>query len=168
MSALKQKESSIFDNALNTLEVINGKYNSLNGVHINAGGCGIFAKLMAKAFISKGHKVSFVLTFGIWDDKGAKISNDAMNNNDLHTFIRTGWRHILLKVGDKYIDSTGVYKSKKDYIESRGIVCFSDTFPIEVLEYMLNRKNRHRWNSMFDRAYVSPISKLITKHMQVT
>tara|TARA_R110000737_G_scaffold350726_1_gene390591 strand:+ start:2471 stop:2962 length:492 start_codon:yes stop_codon:yes gene_type:complete len=145
-----------------TLEIINSKYLHAN---INCGGCGVFAKLMAKALKQKGFDVSFVLTFNRFSISDVERCNEAVNNNKFQNIMPTGWRHILLKVGNHYIDSDGVYDTADKYLNNSNCSKFSDVYPLSVLEHMTSKKNRNNWNSHFNRVYVSPISKLITKHL---
>jgi len=160
-------QEPLFESVSKTIQIINKKYGHLR---INAGGCGIFARLMARALKSKGCDISFVLTFGNWNKHEADISNSGIHSNDFDLFMGTSWRHILLKANDFFIDSSGVYKSDTEYFTAEtscNDVRFSDEFQLSTLDHMLSKQNRWRWNNSFNRAYASPISKLITKHLEM-
>lgn len=138
-------QDTIFLDTAKALQIIKEKYE--DKTLINAGGCGIFARLIARAFKQRGYDVSFVMTFGqVYVDCGhVDITNEAINNNDAENAMRTGWRHILVKVGDTFIDSTGVYTSLDKYLQTTSDVSISEPFSLPVLDTMLSRKNRHRW-----------------------
>ena len=148
---------------IRTLRIIHNKYFHLN---INAGGCGYFARLIARALISKGYDAKIVLTYSEREMRGAEISNRAVKENELMRMMRTPWRHVIVKVGEHLIDSTGIHENHTSYClrnPNMGKV-ITENFDLSVLDYMLSSERRHNWNKTFNTNYVPAIGKIISQN----
>lgn len=130
-----------------TLNKINNEYPS-----INDGGCGEFALALYSILNKIGYKVDLYMLFRFEEKRTIKQYVKENNVSDLN---RTDWRHVIIKVGNEFIDSTGVCKG----ISKHKVL--SDCEPIKITLEFLKKMNsiEYYWNYMYDRKLTPKINK---------
>lgn len=132
------------------LRKIDEKYSN-----INAGGCGIFALALKKRLEKAGFDVD-LFTFSIDRNFSDKIQNC---NNSLAEANARGISlgHIMCRIGNTFIDSTGVYLSVKNTIwDIKGFYHERISEASFVKSWL---KEKECWNPLFDTEQLPHILK---------
>jgi hypothetical protein len=118
---------------------------------INCGGCGIFADKTYKLFKKLGYEPKILVQLYWGQDPDAAVQNLKLGNGP----SSMEWKHILVEVDGKVIDSEYVH-NKKELIAS---------MVVEGMTYELFKKwlSESGWNRCFDRKKYVPI---INKHFK--
>lgn len=146
----KQKDEFLFELG-EEIKKINDKYPD-----INYGGCGLFAVLLYNKLKNLGYNP--VICSFVYNEQAFRKSIEIYNKEGILSYElkrREGFCHVILKVGDFYMDSTGVYE----------IVTEMDEFcmgyrVVEGVSYkmILECSNkRSLWNNTFNRNHISEI-----------
>lgn len=128
---------------------------------INEGGCGYFAQILSEKLTEKGidHKV-----VALWypsHKTGKMSSQDKESEVNLKEFVSNGTRrtnlgadHILVKVGDIYIDSTGIMN----------IAVMAATDKMELTDEQVGKiLDVVSWNPIFDKECVPHMKQLMNE-----
>lgn len=125
---------------------------------INFGGCGIFAKLL---YYNMRKYLGVTPEFIVFDFHHAKSlpKGDINKYSDVHDFYRQGHNllHVVCKVGDYYIDSSGIHK--KEWFERayRKPLKEYEGLTIQTLTKWVNTSEA--WNPTFNRYDIGNINK---------
>ncbi len=117
------------------------KLKELNGIDaINSGGCAIAAYALVEFLRGQNiHDATVVYLFGDYAENG-KYRN--VMSNDIESC-----HHAVVRSGDEYYDSKGIYYSLNDLIVMKGM-----PLSIEVSQdYVLDSINYGGWNNWFER-----------------
>ncbi len=129
--------------------------------NINAGGCGHFALMLGKKLKLEGHKVKVVCLqkFCENDDIEEIKKIYELAPNDLKELNSKGayLTHIMLKVNNYYIDSTGIYNNSNIYSN------FEEAAQVD-LNKLENWCNSEGWVKTFDIAQLPKMKYLIDKY----
>lgn len=133
--------------------------NAWCATEINEGGCGYFAQILSKKLLDKGidHKI-----IAVWypNRKTGKMSSrDKESESNLREFVGNGKKsgnigadHILVKVGDIYIDSTGIMN----------VAVMAAIDKMELTDEEVSRiLDVVSWNPIFDKGCVPHMTKLM-------
>lgn len=129
--------------------------------NINAGGCGHFALMLGKKLEAEGHNVSVVCLqkFCQTDDIEEIKRVYELAPDDLEELNSKGayLTHIMLKVDDYFIDSTGIYNDTLKYPDFQQAAQVN----LNKLESWCNSEG---WNTMFDLEQLPKMQHLINKY----
>jgi hypothetical protein len=114
---------------------------------LNYGGCGIFAEEAYKLLVSLGLTPRIaVLARGSRGEVKSEIVYGITNNLSGRV---VPFNHVLLKLGGRYIDSGGVYRSLKEMDEPYSNMICVTGMQLDLLEEW--NKDRMVWNYRFKR-----------------
>jgi len=115
----------------------------LTPTKINSGGCGIFARALHKLLSDNNIESEIIaLYFDEKSDKAEKNLIDYVNNNNKKVLSEAGADHIVLKVNEIYVDSTGLVNMAA--LMSRNTVKLT-------LDQLNDIIDKGEWNEVFDR-----------------
>ncbi len=131
---------------------------------INAGGCAYFASFIKYHLDYIGVPNKFVYI----DDRGSDNARVIKKR-----IKKDGWRgsasHVVLKVGNKYFDSTGVHNNKKPLSDRWGDYKRIIPFKMSLQEYYEHAivNKRHDWADWWNYRKNNPkLKKLINKNFE--
>ena len=124
------------------LKNIKEKLEKINSIEdINAGGCAIVSLALKKYLNTKDAKIIYLMTSSDID-----IGRDVNIKNG----IKDSCAHSVMKIGSKYIDSTGIFTKEELLLEWDNIL---EEIEVELsMELSLEAINKVSWNPLFDRA----------------
>lgn len=116
---------------------------------INEGGCGQFAKLLSEKLTEFNVSHTIYAVF-LKDTKGIKEVKDGrknlinfLKNKDEESLKNTGEDHIVVRVGDLYLDSKGIVNIT---------ICYQSRELIEIsYENLCLLDEKGKWNETFDK-----------------
>ena len=120
---------------------------------INCGGCGFFAAILYSELKKLGLNPKIILIANSSDiedymDNGQLTESlAALNMNQIYLI------HVMIKVGDYYLDAEGVHKSAWNGHEIN--------ITHASLKESLRKGQRHCWNRLFDWEQTKPITKTL-------
>lgn len=126
---------------------------------INAGGCAFFARRLAKVLKQKRIIKNFEYVIMTPPEYKHLIEVSAETNSVTSVFPAS---HVMLKVQDYVIDSTGVYQFKKYEYKYDGY-CTKVIVPKKLINKITSSRYHHLWNWMFDRKDLPHIEKLLNE-----
>jgi len=130
---------------------------------INWGGCGVFANLLANELDKLGVKYK-IIWIGhearhkkdikdIFKHYGGQVSLIDFNNRDIYL------AHVMIKVGRKFIDASGVHKNLND--TQWGWYRLRHEITKEQLEFI--SLTSEGWNTSFNRNQIPRVEKEVKK-----
>jgi hypothetical protein len=130
---------------------------------INRGGCGVFANLLANELDKLGIKYKIIWIGRDSKDKrrinkifkhyGGQVNLMDFNNSDIYL------AHVMIKVGRKFIDASGVYKSIDDtQWDWYGLRCEITKEQLELISL-----SSEGWNISFNRNQIPRVGKEVKK-----
>lgn len=134
---------------------------------VNEGGCGFFAKILSDKFkeLNIKHEVVCIWFLENPTDKhekeGEKREFDSVKDylkNGTVSSNHLGAHHVLIRVGELYIDSTGI--ANWDFLMAEDSIVITD----ENLEKL---DNICRWNPIFDKNCVPKMKNLMDEVFRI-
>lgn len=130
---------------------------------INWGGCGVFANLLATELDKLGVKYKIIWIGDdskhkkdikrIFKDKGNDVCLLDFNNE----FIWVS--HIMIKIGRKFIDASGIYENfKTTEWNHREVICEITKKELELISL-----SNHGWNCSFNRTQIPKVERELKK-----
>jgi len=137
---------------------------------INFGGCCVYAALVARELIARGHPARGVVYAGLFDDNSAnldEVRNELREPKTVRAWNKRGvvFNHVAIEteIGDETVvfDSDGFRQPRGDMYAGR--------LTVEELEALAglgpNETETHRgWNSTFDRDLIPDLRETVQRH----
>ena len=140
--------------------------------NINRGGCGAFAEHLYDNLIKLGYKPKIAVLVHSLEKFEESIGLLDIGFNHYMLYRTEGTPHIVVKVGRKYIDSTG-FNTLKELREMYVAQEIYEGFDIETLRVL--NSHREGWNTRFDRRkiptikkHIETVSKKVQKSLEVS
>jgi hypothetical protein len=143
------------------LDLINNNYPT-----INSGGCGVFAVMIHDQLEKMGIKSEFHMLC-----RDSETAERVMEVTDNLEFRWMNWGHVIVSVGEYYIDSTGIYPSYDEYLNANYQWVEWD---YEYISGHLNKDlirlhaDSTHWNPTFDRELIPTIKQEFTSAVKLT
>lgn len=124
--------------------------------NINCGGCGIFAEKLFILLINLGLKPKLIVL-----TENKKGMDDRILNNNYRAYIT----HIVIKLGNRYIDSLGLYKTIDEIRLKHGYSIWECRISTKLTLDKLKEWNKDAgiWNRKFDRNHIKTIEKKLNE-----
>ena len=137
---------------------------------INKGGCGLFAKELGMILQDKGYKVEVIILFAYRHCR--EDGNNFISNNQLTKLYESyySWTHVMLLVNGKYyIDSSGVYKDFKGWLDANRVIHRHRSRPFDLgfLNEFISDDYADKWASQFDRGLMGEIKNKLKKSLEI-
>ncbi|MBP0904867.1 hypothetical protein ACFSKN_04630 [Mariniflexile gromovii] len=135
--------------------------------NINAGGCAHFAKFLYPHLkeLTDDIKVIYCQYYGSNDHLSVlkEYFNDYVKSGDIKDLDEIETSHLMLVCEGYYIDSSGLYKSFKDFKKKNNILMFDEIGEVKFEELDTWCNNR-KWNKVFEKKQLPKIQKVINKY----
>lgn len=133
---------------------------------INSGGCGFFAYYASIYLTRLGIPHTIVAcsvnNISDWEDRVAGFVNEVINNPDRdRDYYGLSCSHVMIKIGDIFLDSEGFYEANRDGSIKEGWLRPVGEYDLKTLKWSIRTTNG--WNDRFDRSCVSNIQGAIAR-----
>lgn len=132
--------------------------------NIACGGCGLFAKSLGNILEGLGVEFDYVLIHHT--EYGMARGNEGINNNIVRDVIHSSWTHVMIKVGNKYIDNEGVFHTKAEvlgkYSRDKYI---GEPLGKNLFLRFVSPRYKSGWNDEFNRRQMGGITRNLKKYI---
>jgi hypothetical protein len=129
---------------------------------INQGGCAVFAVNLYDNLIKLGYKPKVCIF--VDDEKQFLEDIELLEDYGMNHYLRnrcSGFNHVIIKVDDIYIDSTGWYEDKEAMVDFK--YDFVKDFDINILRECAN--DHRLWNNWFNREDIPMMNSFVNEQI---